>query len=134
MVIYGIIHGPNDLNVFPIDGLQFTLKSDVILENGCTISTDTDVFIDLESIDYHPNGNIIDFRVKCESFTLDGEYPDYLCSNSILYDLVKNSYLSEIVLNNEVLDLKDKFKMTNSLEFCSGSHILHMKTNKAMIC
>lgn len=135
MFIRGSIYGPSDIKVFPLEGLQFTMNSDLVLNDGTTIFCNSDIFLELEC-SYYSNKctSEILFCAKCQSFTIDGEYSDYHPSGEVIYDIIKNSSLSEVILNNNYTDIKDKFKLVDSLEFDIGGYTLHKKPNNAIIC
>lgn len=141
MIIYGSITGFKkeeiDNNGFPLDGIQLCMNVDLITDE-LDVTCGTDVFLDIFSAEYCVDGNVLNFKCKCESMMLDGNETDLEINGDLAYSIVRNSKVTEIILSGDYSDFSDKkekgklkkMKVLGSLLFNIGNGSIYKKANK----
>lgn len=116
---------PSELTV---DGIQLELKRDI----DSSITKGSDIFLDFFKIYYMTDKGVKVFRLAHPSIMIDGESCDLDEDSEEMYNLVRNSKFTEIVLYNGGCSRVDKYKILGSLEFNFPNNTLHLKSNKVM--
>lgn len=128
---------------FPVDGFQLQVNKDIFCEGfygyyGCDLYEGADLFFDVFDAEYCFEDGILHFRATCESVMVDGNENDLPMDGDIVYHLVRNSKVTEVILSGDYIDFQDplkkeklrKMKIIGSLVFRVGGSPIHKKTNK----
>lgn len=109
-----------------IDGIQLELKKDL----GGDLCKGIDIFLDFDEADYGDDGNLRTFRLKGASIMVDGNETEINDNSRLSYEIVRNSKLTEIIVQGTYEeDMKD-LKVLGSLNFLMGGKEVHLKSNK----
>ena len=143
MIIHGSLKGFKKDEIekhgFPIDGIQLCTLGDLVLDNeDFDIGFNTDVFLDICSAEYFMDGNVLRFKAKCGSIMLDGNETDLDPDDDLVYSIVRNSDITEVVLSGDYLDVDskpnrkklDRLKFLGSVCFWIGIDAIYRKSNK----
>lgn len=143
MIICGSISGFKKEDVeelgFPLEGIQLCMDGDLVLvDEEFDIMNNTDVFLEISGAEYYMKGNVLEFKAKCESMMLDGNETDIEINGDLAYAIVRNSYMTEIILAGDHVDFSDpmerlklnKMKVLGSLWIGIGIGSVHKRCNK----
>lgn len=136
MKFYFVVRGFESLeNGFPIDGIQLQLNKDLGDYDDLSLEAGTDLFFDVDSVDYYVDGKELIVCANSESLMIDGNETYLDVDGKTVYDLVRNSKLTEIVVSGDYCGnqkLLKKLKAVGSMSVGISDSLVFKKTNKVV--